>query len=241
MSVDLSIVIPVWNEETKIRKDIQEVNRFFTQNRFIGELIISDDGSSDRTVEVTESCEKEFDHALRVIKTDSHRGKGFAVKSGIINSFGKVVMYMDCGGNVPLNFINTGLNLINEENYKLVLGSRHQKNSNIVKNLVWYRRITSFIFRKFVKYYLKMPRQITDTQCGFKLFDGKTSRDIFSEIRTDGFLFDLEILLIATQKNLPITEFPIEWRCDRDSRLSVSGSFRNIFNDLRILKKQFQQ
>ena len=241
MGIDLSIIIPVWNESKKIAQDIQLVDQFFNALELTGELIISDDGSTDNTINIAENFRNKIDCDLQIISDSEHKGKGFAVRSGILVSSGRNVLFMDSGGNVPLKYISIGIGLMERQNYSMIFGSRHLKESKIIKNLIWYRQITSFLFRRFVKYYLKMPPHLTDTQCGFKIFNGDIARDIFSQCEMDGFLFDLEVLLLAIKNNYRFAEFPIEWQCDRDSRLSVSGSFQNVLRDLKILRKRFHK
>ena len=103
--------------------------------------------------------------------------------------------------------------------------------------MVWVRRITSLIFRNFIKRIFNLPKEITDSQCGFKLFKGNIAREIFSMIKIDGFLFDLEVILLSKAKNYKLIELPIEWRCDRDSRLSILRSLFSVLKELFQLRR----
>jgi dolichyl-phosphate beta-glucosyltransferase len=237
--MDLSIIIPALNEEKKIAHDILAASRFLIQSELKGEIIIIDDGSTDYTSRVAIQCDVPNEVSLKIIRYEYHRGKGYAVRMGIIDSKGYIVMFMDCGGNVPLSYILTGMDLIVNSNCHIAMGSRHLPGSKIRKPLVWYRQLSSLLFRNLVKHYLKLPGQLTDTQCGFKLYNGDIARDLYENCLTEGFSFDLEIILRAQKAGYIMKEFPIEWSCDRDSRLSVFSTGK-IFSELRRIKKMLR-
>ena len=233
----LSIIIPVWNEAAKISDDIKAIIRFTESYKAAVELIIVDDGSKDDTFTIAEKVEISGSISKKVLTYSPHRGKGYAVRRGILESNGTWVMYMDSGQNVPLKFLERGLKKLKQDNFDIVIGSRYLPASIIKKSLVWYRQLTSWGFRKTVRWYLRLPQHITDTQCGFKIFKGDIARDLFNRGEIDGFVFDLEIIMMALQKPYRIYELPIEWTCDRDSRLSLVQSLVPIFRDLKKLKK----
>lgn len=232
----LTIVIPVWNEAGKIVDDIREISDFVRDLTFPVELIIVDDGSEDNTSQIAEEVSVSDSLIKRVIRYSPHRGKGYAVRKGISESSGDFVIFMDSGRNVPLDSIKSGIKLLEHEKCDVLNGSRYLPESLIRKNLIWYRWITSVIFRKYVKWYLNLPAFITDTQCGFKLFKGGIARELFKKCSSEGFVFDLEIILLALKKEYRICEFPLEWTCDRDSRLLLIPSVSPIFRELQRLK-----
>jgi dolichyl-phosphate beta-glucosyltransferase len=235
----LSIIIPVWNEAAKIADDINEIAQFVEDADFVLELIIVDDGSADNTSQIANNTPVAKSLIKRVIRYPEHRGKGYAVRKGISESKGKLVMFMDSGQNVPVKFINSGIKLIEQENCDILIGSRYLSTSVIKKKLIWYRQVTSLVFRKVVKWYLKLPLSISDSQCGYKFFKGDLARNLFRDCQSNGFIFDLELILRAQKKGYKICEFPIEWRCDRDSRLSLYRAFFPIFRELRELKSNY--
>lgn len=237
--MQLSIIIPAWNEAGKIAGDIREISLYIKNVNPSTELIIVDDGSSDNTAEIAENAADYDSFDIKVIRYSPHRGKGCAVRKGILESLGDVVMFMDSGQNVTLEFITSGLKLIKQRSCDILIGSRYLPESVIKKKLIWYRRLISYIFRQNVKRYFHLPEFVTDTQCGFKFFKGDIARELFGKSGSDGFIFDLEIILLALEKKYKICEFPIEWRCDRDSRLSLVRSFIPILRDLRKLKQHF--
>jgi len=234
--MDLSIIIPVLNEEKKISHDILSASHFLIQSGLKSEIIVVDDGSKDNTSRVAIQTDVPPGVSLKIIRYEYHRGKGYAVRMGMIDSKGDFIMFMDSGGNVPLSYILTGLNMIKSGQCHVAMGSRRLPDSKIRKQLVWYRRLSSVLFRFVVKRYLSIPDFLTDTQCGFKLYNGEIGRDLYTDCLTEGFSFDLEIILRAQKAGYVMKEFPVEWSCDRDSRLSVL-SFKEIISELRRIKK----
>lgn len=237
--MDVSIIIPAWNEASKIASDIERLDRFLQSLPLQAELIIVDDGSSDATAEIARQVDIDPSLQRKVLTYQPHRGKGFAVRTGMTASRGEYILFMDSGGNVPLSYITIGLERLRAGRSDILIGSRHLPESKITRNQIWYRRLTSLLFRRIVKYYLQLPAHLTDTQCGFKLFKGNIGRELFTLCQNDGFLFDLEIILLALLKNYRIEEFPIQWQCDRDSRLSVARTLRGGIEDLKNLKNKF--
>jgi dolichyl-phosphate beta-glucosyltransferase len=234
--MDLSIIIPVLNEEKKIANDILSASHFLIQSGIKSEIIVVDDGSKDNTSRVAIQADISSEVSLKIIRYEYHRGKGYAVRMGMIDAKGDYVMFMDSGSNVPLSYILTGLNMIKSGQCHIAMGSRRLPGSKIRKNLVWYRRLSSLLFRFVVKRYLRLPGYLTDTQCGFKLYNGEIGRDLYTDCVTEGFSFDLEIILRAQKAGYIMKEFPVEWSCDRDSRLSVLA-FTEIISELMRIKK----
>jgi len=234
--IDLSIIIPVWNEEAKIATDILNIDRHFRQSALNVELIVVDDGSADQTIKIIKNTFNDISMKSQIIEC-KHKGKGHAVRQGMKDSEGKLTMFMDCGGNIPLDFIDKGIEIINTKSADMVLGTRYHPESTINLDRVWYRKITSSLFRNFTRFFLNLPAEISDSQCGFKIFNGDMARTIFNNLKSDGFLFDLEVILEARKHNYSLTDLPVIWRCDRDSRLSIIRSFGSVIKELLYLRK----
>ena len=166
-----------------------------------------------------------------------HMGKGHAVRQGMLASKGEIVMFMDCGDNISLHFIDKGIKIINTLSADIVLGSRYHPESTITFHMVWFRKITSALFRYFTKMFFRLPGEISDSQCGFKIFRGNIAREIFNKIKSHGFLFDLEVILLARNRKYILIDLPVEWRCDRDSRLNIFKSFGSVIKELLYLGK----
>jgi len=240
--MDLSIVIPAFEESKKIARDIEAATAFLEAHNFSGQIVVVDDGSKDNTAEVAENVRVPKNTKLQVIRYDAHRGKGYAVRTGIKHSSGQYVMFADSGSCVPYEDTLRGLELLKSDACDIAHGSRKMRGCRIEKTQSLYRRICSAIFHWFVIHDMKIPAEFTDTQCGFKMYKGDVARHLYGEAITDGFSFDIEIIMRAQKEGYRIREFPIDWTCDRDSRLSPTRSSWHVLLELlkirRVLSKK---
>jgi dolichyl-phosphate beta-glucosyltransferase len=146
-------------------------------------------------------------------------------------------MFADCGMTVPYDNALRGLHLLQEGSCDLAHGSRELPESVIVRAKDPDRQVLSSLFRRLVIRWLHIPERLTDTQCGFKIYRGDVARRLYASCETEGFLFDIEIILRALNEGLTIREFPVEWSCDRDSRLGLRRNAGEILRDLIRLKR----
>jgi dolichyl-phosphate beta-glucosyltransferase len=235
--MDLSIVIPALNESKKIGRDVEEAAAFLEDNKLAGEIIVVDDGSNDNTAEIAESAEISTAIHRSVFRYEHHRGKGYAVRAGIKQTIGEYVMFADSGCCVPYEDVLRGLTLLKNGECDIAHGSRKMRGCHIEKTQSLYRQICSKMFHWFVIHYMKVPAEFTDTQCGFKIYKGDVARHLYGECITDGFIFDIEIILRARKEGYCIKEFPIDWTCDRDSRLSPTRSSWRVLYELITIKR----
>lgn len=235
--MNLSIIIPAFAEQNKITRDILAAADFLRENNLTGEIIVVDDGSQDATAAIAGSIEMAPGAKLKVIRYEQNRGKGFTIRTGIAASQGDYVMFADSGLCVPYQNALHGLRLLKSGICEIAHGSRRLNTSTIVKSQTWPRRVSAQLFRALAICWMKIPRQLTDTQCGFKIYRGEVARQLYSECQTDGFMFDIEIILRAIKHGYRILEFPITWTCDRDSRLSLTRSPQWIFTELKTIKR----
>ena len=231
----ISIVIAAYNEEQRIGKSLLKIRDYLGGQDFDYEIIVVDDGSVDKTSQIAQNSSASRSIKLHVMRYEPHRGKGYAVRYGIVNSVADYVLFMDSGGNVPHRYILTGLELLKNNICDIAMGSRRLAGSIIHKDLIWYRRISSALFRKIARIYLKIPSALTDTQCGFKLYKGTIARKLYGQCTSEGFMFDVEIILRAERLGYRMKEIPIEWTCDRDSRLSFAYT-PAILRELKLIK-----
>jgi dolichyl-phosphate beta-glucosyltransferase len=234
--MDLSIIIPVFNESKKIKVDICSALKLFEKEGMNGEIIVVDDGSTDGTSDVTAEFEVGQGNQVRTIRLPEHKGKGCAVREGIKSSKSNFVMFADSGSCVPYENVLIGLELIKSGECEIANGSRKLKESKISTPQGLHRRIYSRVFRKLLAFYLKIPAELTDTQCGFKIYQGEIGRKLYSECISDGFIFDVEIILRALKQGYKIKEFPVEWTCDKDSRISLRRNFWKLYTELKKIK-----
>jgi dolichyl-phosphate beta-glucosyltransferase len=147
-------------------------------------------------------------------------------------------MFADSGLTVPFENALGGLRILMDGTCDIAHGSRRLPGSVIRRRQDWDRKLISQLFHWIAKHSLRLPRHLTDTQCGFKIYRGDVARSLYNECMTAGFLFDVEIIIRASAHRYRIAEFPVEWSCDRDSRLTLRHSSREILRDLvRIRRK----
>lgn len=234
---DMSIVIPALDEGKKIGRDIEAAAEFLEAGALQGEIIVVDDGSRDDTAEAARRVLLPTRVQRRVIRCPDHHGKGYAVRTGVLASSGRYVMFADCGLCIAYGNVLQGLELLRNDCCDLAHGSRRLIESDILRDQPWHRRVFSRLFKSAVRTLLQVPRELTDTQCGFKIYKGAVARELYGECVTDGFMFDIEIILRAVRKGYRIEEFPVEWTCDPDSRLSVARTPWPVLAELRALKR----
>ncbi len=230
--MELSIVIPAYEESHKIGRDIQAAAEFFAAGRVDGELIVVDDGSLDSTADTARQARERFSTPLRVIRLERNRGKGRAVRAGILESRGDYVLFSDSGCSVPFEWALTGIELIQTGRYDIAHGSRKMAGCHIVKRQPALRRLLSKGFRQLVNFLFRFPRDLTDSQCGFKVYRSDVAKRLYGELVTEGFTFDIEIILRAIRYGYRIVEFPIEWSCDCDSRISIHRTSWRVLREL---------
>lgn len=235
--MDLSIVIPVYNEEQKIRDDITAASDFLSRHKITGEIIVVDDGSSDQTSKVVKSTIVDEDVSLKILGYKEHTGKGRAVRTGVMEAGSDLIMFIDSGNCVPFENISRGIALLKDGKCEIAHASRFLPGSIIKRSRTAYRKLVSFLFRKYIRILSRIPGNLTDTQCGLKIYRRETAHDLYGACITDGFLFDVEIILRAREEGYQIQEFPIEWTSDPDSRLSVGRTLLSMFSELRSIRK----
>jgi dolichyl-phosphate beta-glucosyltransferase len=239
--LDLSIVIPAFNEHTKIAQDVRKASDFLTESGLKGEILVVDDGSTDPTADVARQTPVPESVQCSVITVNPNQGKGHAVKTGILASRGEYILFADSGCCIPYGQTKIGLDLIQEKQCTLALGSRRHPKSVIHRDQSFRRRLYSRAFRFLLNRLFPSLRPLHDTQCGFKVFDGPMARQLFSETTLEGFLFDLDIILLAQSRGHRVCEFPIEWTCDPDSRLSANRHTAEILREIRELWRKYRK
>ncbi|MDM7924821.1 MAG: glycosyltransferase [bacterium] len=236
---DLSIIIPVWNERRKIGRDVEAAAVFFRSRKIKGELIVSDDGSRDGTAEAAEAAGKAHRVPLKVLRLP-HRGKGHAVRRGMLASSGRVAGFLDSGLCVPYEDIWTGIRWIQSGRCDIAHGSRRHAESVIVRPGNRTRRFASDCFRRVASGLFRVPDGLTDTQVGCKFYRGETGRGLYAACGSDGFLFDLEVLVLARKAGCRVMEFPVHWTSDPDSRLFLIRSLPGIAAEALALLRSGQ-
>jgi dolichyl-phosphate beta-glucosyltransferase len=229
--MEISIVIPAYNEEKRIGKTLKKVYEYFKEKKIEFEIIVVDDGSNDKTVEIVEKFS--FDKKeIRILKHEKNMGKGAAVKTGILNAKGELILFTDADLSTPIEEFEKLKKEI-ENGYDIAIGSRGLKDSKIVIPQPFYRRIIGKIFPFLVR--LIVINDFKDTQCGFKLFKKEAGKKIFSQLKTDGFAFDVEVLARGKKENFKIAEVPVVWINSPYSSVKIfKDSFKMFISLLKI-------
>lgn len=234
--MDITIVIPAFNESNKIARDIKAACDFAIENNFDVEIIVVDDGSTDNTYNTAVNCQTPPKVKLSVIRLPQNRGKGYAVRTGIEKSTGDYVMFADSGSCVPYQNAIQALEMLRKDICDIAHGSRKMQDCEIKVPQPKYRQIFSKFFRYCVVLLMRIPAEFTDTQCGFKVYKGSVARQLYKLSVTDGFMFDIEIINWALKRGFRIKEFPVTWTCDLDSRLYSQRNFFTLLWELIKIK-----
>jgi dolichyl-phosphate beta-glucosyltransferase len=238
-NIQLSIVIPAYNEQARLPRTVLETIRWCSVRNLDFELIIVDGGSQDETLALGRLFE-ESDRRIHALACP-HMGKGSAVRMGVLNAKGRLILFMDADGATPLDEIPKLVAAI-EAGSDVAIGSRVvQEPGEVEVKTSLHRRLIGRSFAFFVNVFAFGG--IADSQCGFKMFRREAATAIFSRQRILGFAFDVEILFIAKQLFLSIVEIPVNWVAQPNSKVNlVTDSFKMLWDvsHIRWLHRNFQ-
>lgn len=223
----LSIIIPAYNEEKRLPDSLKEIIDFADRQPFGIEIMVVDDGSEDGTATLIDEFHSH--HPFVSVTRNPHRGKGHAVKTGMLTARGEYLFLCDADLSMSIDQVETFLPPHQEEGYDIVIGSREIEGAKRYDEPA-YRHFMGRIFNLIVRIFA--VRGFQDTQCGFKSFKREAARDVFSLQTMDGFGFDVEVLFIAQQKGYRILELPIGWRHVSNSRISPLRDTFKMFRDV---------
>ena len=213
---DLSVVIPAFNEVQRLPLYLEELRRYFgTGYKLRVEIIVVDDGSSDGTPQLVRAAARDFPVPLRCISHATNQGKGAAVRTGVFEAAGKLVLFADADGSTPISEESTLRRLIREGS-DVAVGARLSKGANIRRSVV--RGVGSFVVSSLVRCVLDTG--VKDTQCGFKMFRRPVARRAVSAQQEDRFAFDIELLVICRRLGFLVAETPISWVEKQGSKVS---------------------
>lgn len=222
MQPELSIVIPAYNEERRLGGTLQTIREYVAERQLQVEILIVDDGSLDGTRDV---AERNGGPCTRIVVLPENRGKGAAVKKGVLAAKGKRILVTDADLSTPIEDLER-LELAVSSG-ALAFGSRRAESSAVEEPQPLFRRTMGIIFQWVVR--LAGVAGVKDSQCGFKMFRRHTALPLFHRMITDGFAWDVELLWLAQRAGIEVREVGVRWRDSRDSRV------RPVRDSLRML------
>jgi dolichyl-phosphate beta-glucosyltransferase len=229
---DLSIIIPSYNEEARLPETLRRIAEYLPTLGLRTEVLVVDDGSTDRTAAVAESFRGKLT-GLRVLSNGPNRGKGYSVRHGMLESQGDMVLFTDADLSAPIEESNKLLSALNN-GYDVAIGSRAMDRSLISTHQSIFREFAGIIFNKIVRIVLRLP--FVDTQCGFKAFRRERTQIIFEQQRIEGFGFDPELLYLARHHGLRAIEIPVRWGHSSATTVNMMGDSLKMFVDIFTIR-----
>jgi glycosyltransferase involved in cell wall biosynthesis len=204
--VDLELVIPAYNEEKRIGRTIRRASAYLGHQAYRSAIVLVDNGSVDRTVDVAAALATTSQVPVHVINC-GRRGKGAAVRAGVLSSSARIVGYSDADLATPIETLDRMYPLL-ERGHPIVIASRKEPGARYVVPLPLARRLGSAAFELAAGLVVD---GIPDTQCGFKFFQGAVAKELFDGLTIEDFAFDVEVLALAQRKQCPVTSVPVAW------------------------------
>lgn len=222
----LSIVIPAFNEARRIKATLDQLTTYLAGQPWDWEVRVVDDGSADRTAEIVEAASRA--NSRVVLQREPHRGKGGAVKAGLLAAGGAYRFICDADLSMPPTELRRFLPPV-LAGFDVAIGSREGAGARRIGE-PWRRHTVGRMFNFAIRW-LVVPG-ISDTQCGFKMFTAGSVQAIFPHATLDGWAFDVEVLCIARAQGLRVVEVPIEWHHRAESQVSVLRDSWGMLRDL---------
>lgn len=227
----LSLIIPVYDEEACLRSSFERVKEYLDTLGREYEIILVDDGSTDGSASIIREIVRTSPQT-RSLESPENRGKGNAVRRGVLNASGKFIVFTDADLAVPVHFIGACLNRL-DAGAPVVIASRHLPGSSFKVREGILRRLLGETFRRLSQ--LVLGLKVSDITCGLKGLIREASRDIFSRSKIDRWGYDAEIIFLAQKLGHTIEEVPIDWYHSFDSKVRVGiDSLRTLSEICRI-------
>jgi len=228
----LSVIIPAYNEEKRLPKTLAEIDGYLKTKSYQSEIIVVSDGSTDKTAEITRDLIAKIKN-LKLIEFKERQGKGFGVKTGILEVQGEYRIFTDADNSTSIDQIEKMWPHF-EKGYDIVIGSRDIKGAVLDPPQPWIRQIIlGEGFKLFRKIIIGLWK-IEDTQCGFKCFTKKATENIFPKCKINRFAFDPEILVIAKKLGYKIKEIPVYWKNDPESKVKFKSILKMAIDLFKI-------
>jgi len=228
---ELSIVIPSFNEELRLPVTLADISSYIRASKRETEVIVVDDGSTDRTGDIAGSFRGEIQR-LRVIRNEQNRGKGYSVRRGMLEARGRIVLFTDADLSAPIDEADKLIAALAD--HDVAIGSRALNRKLISVRQSLFRENAGIIFNLIVRAILRLP--FVDTQCGFKAFRRERCQIIFQQQRIERFGFDPELLYLARHHGLRSIEIPVRWAHSPATKVSMLRDSLQMFLDVFIIR-----
>ena len=236
MKPDISIVIPAYDEGTRLSRPLEHIIEYIEAERLKAELILVDDGSRDETAEVGQQVfSRHPDLAGNVVRYETNRGKGFAVKTGLSAARADIALFSDADLSTPIEEMPKLVGPIQRGEFDVTFGSRAIDRSLIGTHQPWRREQGGKVINLAIRKMTGLP--FVDTQCGFKAFNMIKFRPLLDVMTIDRFGFDVEFLFVAKRHGLRLHEIPVRWNNVEGSKVEVFRDTRRMFAELMQIRR----
>lgn len=230
-TIDLSVIIPIYNEGECLAENLGAVIDFLSTQELSWEVIAVNDGSSDHSPAILEEFTRNWP-AFRVVSYPLNRGKGYAVKQGMLTARGGIRLFMDADLSTPLHHITEAIALI-RQGYDLTMASRRLEGAHLAVRQTRLKESLGIVGNWGIRKLLGLS-EYRDTQCGFKALTADLTLTIFPKLQIDRWGFDFELIALAVRGGARIRQFPITWRNRADSRVTMGAYLRTLGDLLRL-------
>ncbi len=230
MSVDITVVVPAYNEERRLGRTLERIATFCRGRSQRWQVIVVDDGSTDATAEVVRRAAASSPE-IQLLANECNHGKGYAVKRGALAAEGEVILFSDADLSTPIEEY-AKLSACLADGADIAIGSRNVPESEIGIKQPLHRRVMGVVYWWLRMLILPTMRAFGDTQCGFKAFRREAAQRLFALQTVEGFGFDPEILHLAVRAGLRVDQVPIKWLDDRRSKVRPLRDGITMFRDL---------
>lgn len=227
----ISIIIPVFNEESRIPESLETISAFLANFKEESEIIVVDDGSWDATLKILEDFSKRL--GLKVLSHKTNLGKGAAIRTGIKSATGDKILFTDIDLSVPIETLES-FNEVLTGDTDIVIGSREHPDSQIEIKQFWLRELAGYSFTVLTNAILQVG--VSDFTCGFKLFRREAARKIFAHQLINRWAFDAETLFLAKKYQFEIKEMPVVWRHSEGSKVRFPQALVDSFFGLLYIR-----
>jgi dolichyl-phosphate beta-glucosyltransferase len=228
----LSIVIPAYNEASRLPSTLDVILAWLDSAPYQNaEVLVVDDGSADKTAAMVES-RATTEPRLRLIRNPGNRGKGYAIRHGMLEAKGDWILFSDADLSAPIDELPKLLAAAEEQGASIAIGSRALDRSLIGVHQSQWREMSGIVFNQVMRLITGLP--FADTQCGFKLFRRDAARRVFPLQRLDGFSFDVEDLFVARTLRINTIEVPVRWNNVEGTKVGMMQGIASFLDLLRI-------